>query len=279
MSFPARYDTPTRPCKRPYPGAYALKDESINLFAQCGSAGIYNCRNTRGSSAPSVHSEDRAWDAAFRQPGRGQRNPAGDHLANFLVARHQELGVQCVIWNRRIWSVPRGYWRTYSGTNPHLDHVHVELNWPAARGLVRSIVRAAFESWTGNRPPTAKPLPESPAPAPRRRYMEVDELERPARKRPEPVNGHECWDTEALAHGTSWNLDGAESVVHSVLCVRPARPTPEAKVTVYWPNAVAAVTVPWGGARWTAPADGAIAVVDENDVGLNVHVEQIILPR
>lgn len=270
MTFPVTYDACGR-CESSKPGTVALWQETVALFPPAGTMGICNCRNARGGSSLSVHSCCRAWDCACRAPW-------GDRIAAFLVAMHRELGVQCVIWNRRIWSTTSPYWRVYTGVDPHTNHIHVELNRAAGSGLTRAIVRAAYNAWAGKRPPTATPLPE-PIPAPRRRHMEVDELERPARKRPDAVNGHECWDTEARTHGTKWNLDGVESVVHSVLCVRPVRPTPEAKVTVYWPHAVATVSVPWGGSQWTVPVDGAIAVVDENDVGLNVHVEQIVLPR
>lgn len=162
MSFPVRYDSPGRRClsSRDAPGCVALKDACLLLFEGAENAGICACRNARGTSSPSVHGECRAWDAHFDQPRRGQRNPLGDFLANFLVANHEQLGVQCVIWNRRIWSVTKPYWRTYSGTNPHLDHVHVELNWPGARGLIGAVVIAAYNAWKGNRPSDAKPLPE-----------------------------------------------------------------------------------------------------------------------
>jgi hypothetical protein len=115
-------------------------------FEECEDAGIYNCRNARGTSTPSIHSDGRAWDAHFDQPGRGLRNPKGDLLANWCVENHVRFNIQCVIWNRRIWSSTRNYWRTYSGVNPHLDHVHIEQNWDGALSAmaIDAACQAAF---------------------------------------------------------------------------------------------------------------------------------------
>lgn len=131
-----RYDPPRSKCAgRNQPGAVALRRFCLAVFAFCEDAGIYVCRKVAGSSNDSVHGDGRAWDAHFDQPGKNRRNPAGDPLANWLVANADALGVQVVIWNRLIWSATRPYWRAYTGPNPHIDHVHVELNWPAAESL------------------------------------------------------------------------------------------------------------------------------------------------
>lgn len=53
----------------------------------------------------------------------------GDALAEYAVANHLELGINQVIWNRRIWTLERASegWRPYTGTsNPHVDHVHIK---------------------------------------------------------------------------------------------------------------------------------------------------------
>ena len=39
-----------------------------------------------------------------------------------------------IIWNRKIWGayLPDQGWRTYTGPNPHTDHVHVSFSWAGA---------------------------------------------------------------------------------------------------------------------------------------------------
>src|SRR5699024_4028115 len=94
------------------------------------SDGIYNCRSVRGGRTTSIHGEGRAADFGVRPYGASY----GTALANAIVAMSKELGVQCVIWNRRIWSsaYPHSGWRKYSGVDPHTGHLHVELTWSMA---------------------------------------------------------------------------------------------------------------------------------------------------
>jgi len=100
-------------------------------------AGIYNCRPIRGSTCTtSLHGEGRAFDAAIR-PYSAEY---GTKLADLIRRHSAELGVQCVIWNRRIWSGYYDEWRTYTGVNPHVDHLHVELSWTAANRSVADTV-------------------------------------------------------------------------------------------------------------------------------------------
>lgn len=88
-----------------------------------GAYGIYNCR------PPSLHGEGRALDIGFP----GVANPAGTALAQALIFNAWNLGLMGVIWNRTRWSArhPEGY--PYTGPSPHLDHIHVEQTWFAAR--------------------------------------------------------------------------------------------------------------------------------------------------
>lgn len=59
----------------------------------------------------------------------------GDAIAGALVAYARGGGpVNCIIWNRTIWSRSRGFAPApYGGTNPHTDHVHVS-GWPSIGG-------------------------------------------------------------------------------------------------------------------------------------------------
>ncbi len=96
------------------------------------SDGIYNCRPVRGESDqkkyPSAHGEGRAYDHAWVDAH------SGFEIANRIVDHNAALGVQAVIWYRKIWSYNHelGGWRDYHGKNPHTDHIHVEQNWSGA---------------------------------------------------------------------------------------------------------------------------------------------------
>lgn len=50
---------------------------------------------------------------------------AGDALAQYFVAHAAEWSVDYIIWNRRSWNSVRKTWVPYTGSNPHIDHVHV----------------------------------------------------------------------------------------------------------------------------------------------------------
>lgn len=116
----------------PQPGAWGAMDYYLSAYSDDGgvNTGIYNCRSVRGGSTTSLHGEGRAADFGVR-PYRARYGTA---LANALVAFSDELGIQCVIWNRRIWSCqyPHSGWRHYSGTASHTDHIHVEFTWARA---------------------------------------------------------------------------------------------------------------------------------------------------
>ena len=51
----------------------------------------------------------------------------GDQLAAWMRQHAASLGIEYIIWYRRIWNIRRDSegWRVYTGTsNPHTDHVH-----------------------------------------------------------------------------------------------------------------------------------------------------------
>lgn len=117
------------------------------------SLGIYACRNTRGGTSKSAHAEGRAYDHAWTNQHTGQT------IADRLVERHAELGIQVVIWWRRIWSYPRRAegWRTYSGTDPHTGHLHIEQNWSGANLLTYAAGLNALAPLGHPEPPTTTP--------------------------------------------------------------------------------------------------------------------------
>lgn len=117
----------------PEPGTKNLMSVFLERYAANGAKnlGIYNCRSVRGALTTSVHGEGRAGDHGC---------PVGSDWmqawADLLVAYSAELGIQCVIYNRRIWSSSYpDAWRPYTGLVPHTDHAHVEQTRDSARTL------------------------------------------------------------------------------------------------------------------------------------------------
>ena len=55
----------------------------------------------------------------------------------------RRLGIQYVIWNKRIWGSYNASagWRAYTGANKHTDHVHISFTWAGAN------MNTSF--WTG----------------------------------------------------------------------------------------------------------------------------------
>ena len=107
---------------------------------------IYNCRNVSGSSTRSLHSEGRAIDVFIpTASGWTADNGKGDIIANWLIDNSEELGVQQLIWDKTIWRPSQGSasHRCYTGDSPHVDHIHVELSWAAARKETAFFTRGA----------------------------------------------------------------------------------------------------------------------------------------
>lgn len=136
------------------PGSTAFMEWAVRDFGQgARNLGIYNCRDVRGSTNNSVHGEGRAVDVGFP----GVANPAGTRLLNLLLPKVGELGIQMIIWNRRIYSAryPRG--ANYTGLVPHTDHLHIELTWNAARTLTRDKVRRIIAGGVATPAPAPAP--------------------------------------------------------------------------------------------------------------------------
>lgn len=113
--------------------------------------GIYNCRPVRGGLTTSLHGEGRAVDF-----GCPIGNPWMQALVDQLVAHSAELGIQCIIYNRQIWSSaqPAAGWRKYTGVASHTDHAHIELTWASARTLTVAHISAIL----GGRKPAPSPV-------------------------------------------------------------------------------------------------------------------------
>lgn len=135
-----RYDSPPAwangaNCTSYTDGASELRRHILATFPGVDAIGGYNCRaNTANPSETSVHGVGRALDIMIRPINGRANSAAGDPIANWLVRNAAEIGVQYIIWNRIRWSgsrTPRV--ASYGGPNPHIDHIHVELNLDGAR--------------------------------------------------------------------------------------------------------------------------------------------------
>jgi len=129
------YDKATGCTGGPTKGAKNLLAFLQSKFPGGTSGGIYNCRNVRGGSSFSLHSEGRAVDYMLSIHKSAQK-AIGDNIVNFFIsngaANALKFGVQEVIWNRKIWTHGKGQ-RAYTGQNPHEDHVHIGMNkWGAS---------------------------------------------------------------------------------------------------------------------------------------------------
>lgn len=95
----------------------------------------YDCRaNSATPSQTSVHGVGRALDIMIPPVGGRANSAAGDPIANWLVQNAAKIGVQYIIWNRVQWSGGRiPHVAVYTPSNPHIDHIHAELNHDGAQ--------------------------------------------------------------------------------------------------------------------------------------------------
>lgn len=114
------------------PGSQRLGDYLRRNFSAVSSYGGYSCRqNTADASKVSVHGTGRAIDVFIPMDRGAADNTRGDVVAGWLVSHAQEIGVQYVVWDRTSFNASRAAgakFRPYGGPNPHIDHIHVELN-------------------------------------------------------------------------------------------------------------------------------------------------------
>ena len=178
MAFPRAEPANSRCSGRVQPGAAALMAWCLHESGCKGARnlGIYNCRAIRGSHNRSIHGDGRAIDVGFP----GHSNPEGWKLVERLLPHVGKLGIQRIIWARRIWDAKAPAGRHYSGAADHFDHVHIELTWAAARGLNLPTIRAAMRG--------VAPAPPAPA-----LPSTVPQVEPPPDPEPEPTGRKPMW--------------------------------------------------------------------------------------
>lgn len=122
------------------------------------SLGVYNCRPPRGTSRGySEHAESRALDIGLNANDPQDRAVA-DQICHDITSLAARLGVQSIIWNRRVWGYGRWYWRRYTGINPHTDHIHIGINRWAQVNLTPEFVRSVLSTKDGDMTPEQNDL-------------------------------------------------------------------------------------------------------------------------
>lgn len=124
----------TRCSTGPRPGAKGAASYLLGITREekGTNLGIYNCRAVRGGTSTSIHGDGRAFDL-----GTQIENAWSWELVERIRLLSAELGVQCIIHRRRIFSSSycSAGWRNYTGVAAHFDHAHIELTPEmAARG-------------------------------------------------------------------------------------------------------------------------------------------------
>lgn len=132
----------------PESGAKALLAYLLEEYPRGSSLGIYNCRTVRGGSTTSLHGEGRAVDLKWPMSAAGRGTASGEAVVKRLAAHGRRLGIQCIIYNRRIYSATSPNGRYYGGTHPHYDHLHIELTRAAGRNLTLATLRSVLGSTT-----------------------------------------------------------------------------------------------------------------------------------
>ncbi|WP_380163732.1 hypothetical protein [Jannaschia sp. R86511] len=127
------------------PGTVALRSLLARTYGANKGGIVRSC----SSGGRSEHKEGRAYDWMLNANRSADRSKAdkfivwltGKDSKGVKAGNARRLGVQYVIWNKRMWSSWDGRWKKYEGANPHTDHVHISLSWNGA------MKRTSF--WTG----------------------------------------------------------------------------------------------------------------------------------
>jgi hypothetical protein len=143
MNWASPWEAATRCTGDAEPGARALLAWLLENYDDGFSLGIYNCRSVRGASTKSTHGEGRGVDFGLPMIN-GRANPIGHGIVPRLGAQGARLGIQTVIWDRRIWSAASPNGRPYTGVAPHYDHLHIELTRAAAAQMTLATFRAVL---------------------------------------------------------------------------------------------------------------------------------------
>jgi hypothetical protein len=174
----ARYAAQTKCSPSAKPGTSALSKMLLSTYKGSRSLGIVRACSVGGTSE---HKEGRAFDWGLSAYSARDRAYAADFIKWALATdRHgnkyanlRRLGIQYMIWNKRIWSTSYASsgWRAYKGVSPHTDHIHISLGWDGANKQTSFWTnKVAGKATTASKPAPPKPAPTptpTPTPAPK----------------------------------------------------------------------------------------------------------------
>jgi len=150
------------------PGTQTVRALISQAYPGSSFSGARDC--TAGSLVTSEHMEGRALDWTLNAADPAQKAKADEFLGWLLAtdqygnphANARRLGIMYIIWNTqmfRLYDTGRG-WAEYTGSSPHIDHIHLSFTWEGALG------RTSWFTGTAALVPASAPLPGPPAPAP-----------------------------------------------------------------------------------------------------------------
>jgi len=144
----ATYQKQTKCSPTAKPGTVKLKNILLKTYPGTRNLGISRSCSAGGVSE---HKEGRALDWGVKVWVPSEKAKAQAFLTWLLktdsrgrkAANARRLGVMYVIWNKKIWGAyaANSGWRTYNGSNPHRDHVHISLSRAGGAGTT--------SFWTG----------------------------------------------------------------------------------------------------------------------------------
>ncbi|MDT7573047.1 MAG: hypothetical protein QOE05_3221 [Actinomycetota bacterium] len=121
------------------PGVVAWRDQLLRTYTWSRSLGIVRACDVGGRSE---HKEGRALDWGVSASSSRDVAAVNSVIAWLLAtdrygnkyAMARRLGIMYIIWNHKIWGAYNASqgWRTYTGSNPHTDHVHFSFAWAGA---------------------------------------------------------------------------------------------------------------------------------------------------
>jgi hypothetical protein len=177
----ARYQPQTTCSPTAKPGVVDLSRRLLRAYPGTRSLGIVRACSVGGRSE---HKEGRAFDwGGLRASSAADRAKVHNFTAWLFAtdkygnrrAMARRLGIQYVIWNKRIWGSYNASagWRPYTGANKHTDHVHISFTWAGARkntsfwtGRVGNVAAAPRPAPSPVYIPRPRPEPTAPATLP-----------------------------------------------------------------------------------------------------------------
>lgn len=144
------------------PGTVALGAYLEDNFPKTYVMNIYSCREIFGGSGYSHHAEGRADDHGVpTTPSGGAITSIGMPIIELIGPHGRALGIDHMIYNRKIWTAAAPSGKYYSGKHPHRDHWHIGLTRTAAELLNLTTIKHIVEGSTPPAPEPPGPLPPS----------------------------------------------------------------------------------------------------------------------